>query len=216
MGWSIKFEVPVHRQLLSYFSPYFKAAFESGFAESKQEVFVLEGLSAITYQELLIWLYTGQFRGLESGESYWLLIELYVFADAYEFLALRRKIMSTLAQSKRIGLPVIMESVGGLSQVPTTSPLYQWCVETYINHWDPRYHHRKPTPKTPIDFFHDVARGHILKTLEGQSLPCKCCHDPCHWHEHLDEEEWEKNCHSHDATLSKPDPSTYRKPPRRS
>ncbi|KAI5211566.1 hypothetical protein AUEXF2481DRAFT_5246 [Aureobasidium subglaciale EXF-2481] len=109
-----------------------------------------------------------------------------------------------------------MSVVGELLKVPQSSPLYQWSVETYINHWDPRYHHRKPIPDTPIDFFHDVAQGHILKTIEGQSLPCKCCHDPCRWHEHLDEEEWEKNCQSHDATLTKPDPSTYRKPPRRS
>eukprot|EP00058_Branchiostoma_floridae_P025998 XP_002611488.1 hypothetical protein BRAFLDRAFT_63877 [Branchiostoma floridae] len=50
---------PCHRLVLSAASPYFRAMFTSGMAESRQETVVLQGLDADMFKEILSYIYTG-------------------------------------------------------------------------------------------------------------------------------------------------------------
>eukprot|EP00058_Branchiostoma_floridae_P025999 XP_002611489.1 hypothetical protein BRAFLDRAFT_63876 [Branchiostoma floridae] len=50
---------PCHRLVLSAASPYFRAMFTSGMAESRQETVVLQGLDADMFREILSYIYSG-------------------------------------------------------------------------------------------------------------------------------------------------------------
>ncbi|XP_066291069.1 kelch repeat and BTB domain-containing protein 8-like [Branchiostoma lanceolatum] len=50
---------PCHRLVLSAASPYFKAMFTSGLAESRQKTVVLQGLDATVFWEILSYIYSG-------------------------------------------------------------------------------------------------------------------------------------------------------------
>eukprot|EP00058_Branchiostoma_floridae_P025997 XP_002611487.1 hypothetical protein BRAFLDRAFT_63878 [Branchiostoma floridae] len=55
-------QFPCHRLVLSAASPYFRAMFTSGMAESRQETVVLQGLDAGMFEEILSYIYTGTVR----------------------------------------------------------------------------------------------------------------------------------------------------------
>ncbi|XP_078602575.1 kelch repeat and BTB domain-containing protein 8-like isoform X1 [Branchiostoma floridae x Branchiostoma japonicum] len=53
---------PCHRLVLSAASPYFRAMFTSGMAESRKETVVLQGLDAGMFEEILSYIFTGTVR----------------------------------------------------------------------------------------------------------------------------------------------------------
>jgi hypothetical protein len=90
----------MNKALLSHLSSYYKAAFNSNFSESTQEVFAIELFSA-DLCAVKSWMHDGilpaQRKGSE-GFDFEQLVRLYVFADYHDFPALRRTIMSMLVR----------------------------------------------------------------------------------------------------------------------
>lgn len=94
-----------HKELLSFFSPYFCAALTGEFADSKKKVSDVE----TTYDALsmlLNWLYHG-----EAYFAYTLsktisvldsLVDLYILADRYDFLAVRRWVITELSHTYKL------------------------------------------------------------------------------------------------------------------
>ncbi|CAD0100286.1 unnamed protein product [Aureobasidium mustum] len=85
--------IEIHKALLIRSSPYYRALFQGGFSDRDQEVFAMEILpeNMITFRK---WLYDGELTLGEDIDDYQHLIRLYIFADYYDFPALRRAIMS--------------------------------------------------------------------------------------------------------------------------
>lgn len=146
---------------------------------------------------------------------------LYSFADYYDIPALRRTIISELAIGYRKPFAIAALAV----ELPSSSPLYRFFVDTYVPHERFSGTHYERLTK---EFLYLMYRGVINKSGDK---PCRCCHNPCDYHEHDDEEEWENSesypvdwdaldlsfqtaCHLIDPDMPKPDPSTYRKKPK--
>lgn len=119
-------------------------------------------------------------------------VALYIFADRYNFLALRRELIDEM-----IDLPVT--SYHDVEQVfagtPGTSQLRRLVIELYSYHWEPDHDSDKETQRrhdAPQDFLSPVmgSQGKIIVAMKvGKALKCDCCHNRCSFHEHESEEE---------------------------
>ncbi|KAG9568529.1 hypothetical protein KCU79_g2293, partial [Aureobasidium melanogenum] len=193
-----------NRHLLTRVSPYFRALLEGGFSESTKKILPVDS-DAYELRIFEKWLSTGSIE----VEYHWYIdmVYLYKFADYYDIPALRREVMSELVKQARKQRGFWLASVA-VEHLPSSSPLYRFFVEEFVQHAN--------------DIFHG---GYELVTKEFLSLiftglakrsadnPCRCCHNPCDFHDHDSEEEWEKTCHVTHPEFPKPDPSTYRKLP---
>lgn len=135
----------------------------------------------------------------DNAAEYRQLIRLYVFADYYDFPALRRAIMSLLVSNNKEHhdyrvphLPLLEDC---LSQLPQNSPLYRWLAATWVEHLDDievygadtRYLWHEMPMEFRLLFFDSY---HHTRSL---SEPCSCCHNACDYHEHESEEEWRRS-----------------------
>lgn len=226
----------INQSLLCHFSAYFGAVLMGDFAESTQETHDID-LRPNDAWIFSRWLSTGRlydrnyFRFPHKSES----IRLYTFADYYDIPALRRAIMLRFASlfSQNNSRTYIFERELGdcLARLPDTSPFYQWLVEHWIHCKDAFLQDDNLNHDIPRGFRHLIADG-LAKDPDGRQY--RCCSNPCDYHEHESEEEWERSknllfrlpnlsnttnilqsaCHCANNMIPKPDPSTYRKPSR--
>ncbi|KAH0382113.1 hypothetical protein KCU92_g6572, partial [Aureobasidium melanogenum] len=134
----------INKALLIRFSPYYRAAFLGGFSDKDQAIFVME----ILPEDMIMfkrWLYNGDLTFddddlifADDAAEYRQLVRLYVFADYYDFPALRRAIMSLLLQG------------------PGRS-ITSFCLV-------PRFFPPQPSPRTilPFSSFTDTATSPLL------------------------------------------------------
>lgn len=88
-----------HKELLSFFSPYFRAALTGEFADSKKKVLDIE-TTHDALSMLVNWTYQGEAYTFNKSISVLdSLVDLYILADRYDFLAVRRWVMTELAHT---------------------------------------------------------------------------------------------------------------------
>ncbi|KAH0398486.1 hypothetical protein KCU89_g7190, partial [Aureobasidium melanogenum] len=190
-----------NRRLLIRLSPYFRALLEGGFKESVMDVLSLDA-SVNQMRMFEQWVCTGDFDVPKAQPSQ--TMRIYMFADYHDIPALRRTIMSKLVMKK--GKPWAFAWAGLAVELPSSSPMYKFLVETYVQHTEhPTNGNYEMLTK---EFLYKMFLG--VATKSGDK-PCKCCHNPCDFHDHDSEKEWEKTCHLIHPEFPKPDPSTYRK-----
>ncbi|KAH0361366.1 hypothetical protein KCU65_g8749, partial [Aureobasidium melanogenum] len=210
-------EFPINKGLLCQFSAYFRALLHGGFAESTQKSLDID-LQPSDMRVFTVWLSSGWLYSWNDCHFHVplnsVLVRLYTFADYYDIPALRRAIMLRFASPyewERSYIRVSEWQLGNcLAELPTNSPFYRWLVE----HWahcnsarlGRKMRQNEDIPQELRDLVYD-------RTKDGfGSRPCKCCNNPCDFHEHESEEEWKTTCYFLNKRVRKPDPSTYRKP----
>lgn len=188
----------INKALLIRLSPYYRAVFLGGFSDKDQEIFVMEILPEDMHA-FRSWLYDGNLVFDDDAAEYRQLIRLYVFADYYDFPALRRAIMSLLVRNNKEHhdyrvphLPLLEDCLSQLSQ---TSPLYRWLATTWVEHIDDlevygadaQYLWHEMPMEFRLLFFDSYHHTRV------SSEPCSCCHNACDYHEHESEEEWRRS-----------------------
>lgn len=186
--------IDINKALLSRFSTYYKAVFHSGFSESAQKIFDMD-ICAEDMHAFRTWLRDGRLTFRWDKLTLEQIIRLYVFADYYDFPALRRTIMTKLVLDKygekaqyRL---LTYKFEGYLSQLPPASPLYQWLAMVWACHVEASpyssqdYRLEHETPEEFLNLVHGIRRVGRLPRV------CKCCYRPCDYHEHESEQEWE-------------------------
>jgi BTB/POZ domain len=89
----------IHKDHLCNTSPYFHAAFNSGFEEAKTGIMTLESTDLNVFEIFYAWLYTTSLKDEESVGSWpgeMTLLRLYVFADMAQIPALQNAIIREL------------------------------------------------------------------------------------------------------------------------
>jgi len=75
----------IHKELISHYSPYFRAAFTSGFEEAKTGIMKLPETEAEIFEIFYAWLYRQKLWDKDAAREDWPdtedLVKLYVFAD---------------------------------------------------------------------------------------------------------------------------------------
>lgn len=94
----------VHRDLLSFYSGYFKAALYGGFAEGETGVIKLETEEPAVIEGFVKWIYTGKARtdeiARDNSASYYIsIVKLWLFADHREIPLLMNEMIDSLHQS---------------------------------------------------------------------------------------------------------------------
>lgn len=197
----------VHLELLCFLLPYFRAAFKGGFQEREKDSLDVE-VSQHVLEIVVAWMYTGQLTG-EHCLYARTLIDVYIFADKFEFLALRRSIIRPAAFRRYKGCR-FCSSYSTVSHayrnLPSNSPLLRFIEKTYIQHWrcdvdeDPIDHSDRAA--APPEFLSAVLYGRDKMLRDAQDKrskgdenamsdmqKCACCNDVCLFHEHQSEEE---------------------------
>jgi hypothetical protein len=175
----------VNKELLCYFSPYYAAASHGQFAESRQEIFDVD-LTGKQLHVFINWVHTGKLdlHDWDREDR----IQLYIFADFTDILALRRQIVThrdIMEKYREIGVV--------LSSLPSTSPLRMRIADHYANHWVPAddIHDSRDTLDigSQLEWNNDLAQSKDRAKNKGHA-GCSCCGNPCRYHEHINEEEW--------------------------
>jgi hypothetical protein len=93
----------VHRELLSFYSQYFRAAFNGDFAEAESGVVELETEDPAVFASFVAWLYTRKIRtdqiDTKNSTEYFLsIVKLWIFADRRQIPLLMNEMIDTLQQ----------------------------------------------------------------------------------------------------------------------
>jgi hypothetical protein len=94
----------VHRVLISWYSGYFKAALNGGFAEARSGVIKLEIEEPAVFESFVKWLYTQKARrdaitSANYDEYFQSIVKLWIFADRREVPLLMNEMIDFLHQS---------------------------------------------------------------------------------------------------------------------
>jgi hypothetical protein len=195
----------VHKELLIFFSKYFKAALEDPFAESTQITLGVD-LSGLNLHRFKIWLYTGEIADPKHQEGICECanhVLLYIFADMMDILALRRKVMDYITLRAPL-LPEYDTVRIIFTNLPATSPLRKHTLRTYIAHWEAGVDGKDEYAKAVSNDTEGVLKGFMEEFQRGvarratdhdvdSTEDCACCGDACRYHEHESHAEWSQS-----------------------
>lgn len=195
--------VSVHTELLCHFSPYYYAALKGGFEESGSESLEVD-TDKETLNLLVSWLYSGQLLAhLSPADRFkkYRLMCLYIFADRFDFLALRRHIFKAWNEAFIVSKSPGFENVNYLyKNLPTSSPMLQFTVDVDAKHKVFKSYVLGAAERAPSAYLFAVLQAreaiHLSEltniknpAAKTEDIKCPCCHDVCRYHEHESEEE---------------------------
>lgn len=88
-----KVSISVHKELLCGFSPYYRAAIDGSFEEAKKSSFTAK-TTPEALRMFVKWVYTRRLRDDDGTIDLDTAVDLYIFADMIDVLALRRDIVT--------------------------------------------------------------------------------------------------------------------------
>ncbi|KAI5270735.1 hypothetical protein E4T47_05850 [Aureobasidium subglaciale] len=198
------YRATVHKELLCFHSTYYAAAMKGQFPEYSLELFTLD----LSHEQLWLfvaWLYSGRVED-HLGDS---LIEddiyaLYVFADQTNIIALRRSIMVLLGTSRDMRVPHFLGHLAKfLRQLTDSCGLRKFLFDEALAVWTDgdlescdediwvykMYGHLPD--EYPEDFYVQLIEANLeAMTNKRDDYKFSCFKNPCDYHEHVDEEEW--------------------------
>lgn len=182
--------ITVHTTLLCHFSPYYRAAIEGGFSERDNEFFDID-VDARTLEIAVFWMYSCRMSPAEDGATLLEeLVKVYLFADKYDFLALRRDVFARWLCADTPTLLVGFATINlAYACLPANSPLLRFLAMTYIHHW------KVPKGDEPerIEDLKTAPAAFLAAVLVGKGDDqdihttwdnCDCFSRQCEFHEH--------------------------------
>lgn len=188
-------KIHVHKTLLCWWSKYYDRALNGHFVEASQ------GLQPVTASEDTLrhavqWMYTGKLQKRVENRTrvrYLRLsiddaVEVYLFADQYDILALRRAAISTMS-AVYMGDSAIASNATINKAVANTvisSPLCRFFIDAEGHHdcFKPRH----GDAELDSDFLSAVAQAIGDGHYDEDEL-CRSCYEVCNFHEHESEDE---------------------------
>jgi len=123
----------IHKNLLCNAAPYFKAALDGGFAESKSQVLELPEDDVKVFERFILWLYTSEL--LQENEtikdvSWDVLVELYIFGEARGISGFQNEVVDTFIDKQEVTSFITTDRAPRIYEnTPTDSPLRRLLVD---------------------------------------------------------------------------------------
>ncbi|KAF2810464.1 uncharacterized protein BDZ99DRAFT_571037 [Mytilinidion resinicola] len=137
-------------------------------------------------------------KGPDQLDSYSVLVDLYIFADKYDFPQLRYDIIDAIHVKNTISIhfvPDIHALVKAFDNLPSTSGLYRYLFETWACDWDGQHRKMGSASETieellpkPLVFEIMIRRSRemslVHKTPKRTLLPGRYEYNICQYHDH--------------------------------
>lgn len=129
---------------------------------------------------------------LTRGRETWMKVAglVYIFADQYNILALRRAVTTSWHRLKLAPYSVVIQAYENL---PESSLFRRFLVESYVWHWrgdSDIETEKQKVGDVPIRFFCSWISVMVPRVRLGKLKgSCPCCNDSCRFHEHESAEE---------------------------
>ncbi|THV70444.1 hypothetical protein D6D02_07283 [Aureobasidium pullulans] len=204
------YRATVHKELLCFYSTYYTAAIKGQFSESQKHSFIVE----LNYEQtrlFVTWLYSGRLEHQpdesNNGEDAY---ALYIFADQTDIIALRRTVMTFVIDStaKNVREVYHCDFDEIIPQLPEQSQLRRFLLEEATAFWVDQTGNcvrelydeivNDEVLRGPLgNFFKQLLEG-VSENIEMKKIGEKIIgfpENPCDFHEHTNEREWETSCH---------------------
>lgn len=183
----------VHRDLLCFFAPYYRALLKGPFKEAAYNTVIL-GMNPACCKMFVEWLYTG----FVPQHDPWTLCQLYIFADQTMNLTLRGVIMTQLFDLRFDPTIDDANTSAVLYSLPSNSSLTRYLFDRFVHHTRHMGRHLKTREQNdalhdgvPVEFAHKLKARLAPHRVVSQDCPCR--HSPCNYHEHDGGVEWESS-----------------------
>jgi hypothetical protein len=186
----------VHKQLLCAKSEYFRGAFSRGFKEAKQNAMTLDEVDPRSFRTVINWVYTGRIE-FEDGMTkvtngnFLEAVEIYIWADRYETVALRRAVVDQIILCIQNTTPVEFsteEIEFVFSSLPPNSGLCKLLTDLLAFGWRP------VDEETVLKVIKDLPLEATARILHSHISNRVVIEDPNYWesrcsyHEHAEGE----------------------------
>ncbi|THW51757.1 hypothetical protein D6D22_00618 [Aureobasidium pullulans] len=200
------YRATVHKELFCFYSTYYTAAIKGQFSEAQKHLFTVE-LSYEQTRLFVTWLYSGRLEHqpdelIDEEDAY----ALYIFADQTDIIALRRTVMTFVTDSTAKSLREVYHCDFDkiIPQLPEQSQLRRFLLEEATAFWVDQswncvreLHDQIVTDEVlggPLEnFFKQLLEG-VSENVEKEKIGEKTIgfpENPCDFHEHTNEREWE-------------------------
>lgn len=186
----------VHKEILTYYSPYYRDAFNGRWRDGEKDTFDVETTPA-ALALFIKWFYTGTLQNAR-GETDWdVLLDLYIIADMQRAVALQRDIMTVLFQTHRVEdgkLHSFANVAKAYDNLPAKSPMRSFMCLTYRCHYNPTHDDYQTKfsriTEAPVPFLFDLLTHRTLVALrERYAVCCSSEQHQCDFHGHEGREE---------------------------
>ncbi|KAI8934365.1 hypothetical protein NX059_009100 [Plenodomus lindquistii] len=197
---TVKAEFTVHEELLTYHSPFFRAALNGKFKEAEEKKVVLEDVITNVFEFFVHWLYHGRLPSVDDNESLFKmwstnttsnLLWIFVFCDRYDVPKLKTEAMNTLlarSQDPACGNCFHSRTAVGYAydNLPKTSGLRRFLVDLFCRHASPQVW-THPVCDNRIEFFVDALQNFSKHRNQPEEWSRQL--NVCDYHEHRNDEE---------------------------
>jgi hypothetical protein len=178
----------LHKDLLCFYSDYFRAAFNGSFKEATERKLELPNIEPSLFEVFQVWLYTRDLQGPpENFRRYQFLADLWALGDQYQIPLLQNQIMDKIfAKSEETGRFNVAVVPGLYAKTVAGSPLRKAVIEIVAwtmpledwNTWTPT---SRWTIESLTDLMLAVHQARASKEVTFPELPKR---DKCFFHVH--------------------------------
>ncbi|KAG9653089.1 hypothetical protein KCU64_g8123, partial [Aureobasidium melanogenum] len=182
----------LHKDLLCFYSDYFRAAFNGSFKEAAERKLELPNVEEHIFEGAQLWLYTRNLqKPIDKLDCYEFLVGLWIFGDQHQIPLLQNQVMDEIFakyKATRIFASKLVRTV--YEKTMAGSPLRKAFIEiiAYTMHLEPspgtflyREHEVYWTSESLIDLVLAINQARLNKTVQFASLPQR---DKCFFHIH--------------------------------
>lgn len=180
--------MPVHEELLCYYSEYYRAACKGEFQEAGKDSFEVE-LDGDALHVIGSWLYTGTIQFFDPSKSLALCM-VYLFGDFIDSPALRRSCMTQIQKLGFVDGTRRLWHYHSIKRIysgsPESSPLRRYTLDMFTTHFNPDYMPSFSVHKddAPQEFLYELMCRCAKRSSKPSENNCSCCHDFCKYHDH--------------------------------
>lgn len=176
----------LHKDLLCFYSDYFRAALNGNFKEATERKLELLDVDTSLFDAFQVWVYTRDLQGPDGHHEYFkFLVDMWVLGDQHQIPLLQNQAMNEIfakvKKSKLFSLPVVPVVY---AKTMAGSPLRKAAIE--IVAWN--MHFKEWSPSTmgwTVECMSDLVLAlHVARLNKEVTYPCLPKRDTCFFHVH--------------------------------
>jgi hypothetical protein len=176
----------LHKDLLCFYSDYFRAAFNGSFKEAAELKLELPDVETFVFDEFQVWLYTHELQG-PPKDQFNFLANMWIFGDQYQLPLLQNqamdKVFARLTETSEFNMSVVpavyAKTVAGSPLRKAVIEIVGWTMG--LDAWQTWFGVSNWTTECLTDLMLTVHQARVSKDVTFPELPKR---DKCFFHVH--------------------------------